>query len=227
VYPLPFVDLAHLTSRFLIAFFSDEALNPPCTIAFSAPASTHIRRWYRCGNLANPNIARCPLLFVYDERQDQATRRARQACAECQRLAANSNPNRSHTHQRYHDDLRCRSTVVIALFELIISSHDNSTLITIRSVEVCRSPEVWGRSGGRHYATRCNEGSVRTTHRESTTDLIHVHCRQSLVRPFACIYSLLPTNELYIVSCFLALLIINGRSDCFLKTRIQIPNNKR
>jgi len=29
--------------------------------------------------------------------------------------------------------------------------------------------------------------------------------RQSLIRPYACIYNLLPTNELYILLCFLAL----------------------
>ena len=42
--------------------------------------------------------------------------------------------------------------------------------------------------------------------------------RQSLASPFACIYTLLPTNELYILSCFLALLIVDGRSDCPLGT---------
>ena len=37
--------------------------------------------------------------------------------------------------------------------------------------------------------------------------------RQSLVRLFACIPTLIPTNELCILSCFLALLIVDGRSD--------------
>jgi len=42
--------------------------------------------------------------------------------------------------------------------------------------------------------------------------------RKSLVRPFARIYTLLPTNELYILSCFLALLIVDEHSECPLGT---------
>ena len=35
--------------------------------------------------------------------------------------------------------------------------------------------------------------------------------RQFLVRPSACTYTLLPTNEMYILLCFLALLIVDRR----------------
>jgi len=42
--------------------------------------------------------------------------------------------------------------------------------------------------------------------------------RQPLVRPFACVYTLLPPNKLYILSCFLAVLVVDGRSDCPLGT---------
>ena len=38
--------------------------------------------------------------------------------------------------------------------------------------------------------------------------------RQSLVRPFAYMYTLLSTDKPYILSCFLALLIVGGRPDC-------------
>ena len=49
-------------------------------------------------------------------------------------------------------------------------------------------------------------------------------CRQSLVRPSACIYTLLPTKDLYVLSCFLALLIVDGhveraRPDLTLESR--------
>jgi len=57
-------------------------------------------------------------------------------------------------------------------------------------------------------------GDVRTTHRESITDPIHPAYRQPLVCPSAPTYTLLPTNELYILSCFLALLVGDGRSEC-------------
>ena len=42
--------------------------------------------------------------------------------------------------------------------------------------------------------------------------------RQSLVRLFAPIYTLLRTNGLCILSCFLAWLIVDGRSECPLGT---------
>jgi hypothetical protein len=42
--------------------------------------------------------------------------------------------------------------------------------------------------------------------------------RQSLVRPFTGIYSLLPMNKPYILSCFLALLIVDACSNCCLRT---------
>jgi len=45
--------------------------------------------------------------------------------------------------------------------------------------------------------------------------------RQSLVRPYACIDNLLPANELYILSCFLALLIVDGRPECTLGINTQ------
>jgi len=45
--------------------------------------------------------------------------------------------------------------------------------------------------------------------------------RQSLVRPYACIYNLLPANELYILLCFLALLIVDGHSECTLGINTQ------
>ena len=48
-------------------------------------------------------------------------------------------------------------------------------------------------------------------HRESTADPIQASSyRRPLVRLFAGIYTLYPTNELYIVSCFLAQLIVEG-----------------
>ena len=48
-------------------------------------------------------------------------------------------------------------------------------------------------------------------HRESTADLIHASSYgRPLVRLFAGIYTLYPTNELYIVSYFLAPLIVEG-----------------
>jgi hypothetical protein len=67
----PVVNLAHIAPRALIAF-SDDALNPPCIIVSAAPASTRIRRRYRCVNLrpsfSSPNTTRCPLLFAHDGR---------------------------------------------------------------------------------------------------------------------------------------------------------------
>ena len=63
---------------------------------------------------------RCPLstlLFVHAGRQDQANRRShnasRQTC---------SNPTQA-THRCDYDLVRCRSTVVIALFAFVIVSH--------------------------------------------------------------------------------------------------------
>ena len=48
-------------------------------------------------------------------------------------------------------------------------------------------------------------------HRESTADPIHASSyRRPLVRLFAGIYTSYPANELYIVSCFLAPLIVEG-----------------
>ena len=48
-------------------------------------------------------------------------------------------------------------------------------------------------------------------HRESTADPVHASSyRRTLVRLFAGIYTLYPTNELYIASCFLAPLIVEG-----------------
>jgi len=38
--------------------------------------------------------------------------------------------------------------------------------------------------------------------------------RPSLVRLSACIYTLLPTTGLYVLSCFLALLVGDWRSEC-------------
>jgi hypothetical protein len=38
-------------------------------------------------------------------------------------------------------------------------------------------------------------------------------CRHSLVRPFDCVYNLLPTNGLYTLSCFLALFVCSSLTD--------------
>jgi len=82
-----------------------------------------------------------------------------------------------------------------------------SRIDTLRSLDVCGRQKY----ERRHYAPRCNAGisvpPIANHYRPDSRPY-----QQSLVRPFAYIYTLLPTNKLYILSCFLALLIIAGRS---------------
>jgi len=69
-----------------------------------------------------------------------------------------------------------------------------------------------------------NAGDVRTTHHESITTPIHVLPTDGPssacppVRLSTRVYTLLWRDELYIFSCFLALLIGDGRSECPLGT---------
>jgi len=59
-----------------------------------------------------------------------------------------------------------------------------------------------------------NAGDVRTTHRESITDPIHVLPTDSPSSARPPVYILLlPVNDLFILSCFLTLLIVHGRSE--------------
>ena len=90
-------------------------------------------------------------------------------------------------------------------------SHDDSILTTNRTVcplAPCRSTDE----------VKANARGVHTT----TVNLFRPDscpsCRQSLVYRFACIYTLLPTNELYLLSCFLSLQLVDGCSDCPLGT---------
>jgi hypothetical protein len=89
--------------------------------------------------------------YVYDGRQDQATRRARQARAQRQQLAAQPQPQ-SHAHQHHYercydyDPFRCRSTVTIALFAYVIVNDDSSRVASNTNrhptLDICRLPEV-------------------------------------------------------------------------------------
>ena len=49
-----------------------------------------------------------------------------------------------------------------------------------------------------------------------------IHALRTVCPSSARIYTLLPPNELYILSCFLALLIADGRSECPLGTLISM-----
>jgi len=187
----PFVHLTHITSLFLIAF--QPVPRSGSTLHYYigyALASTRISAVSYCQPPAitlplSPNTAHCPLLFVHDGRRDQANRQAPQAHA--QRQDCDN-----------YDSVRCRLTVL---------SHDNSTITNrhptlARCLSVARSMK---RDTMLHGVMRgCPYRPPRIT-----TGPTHVVTNNP---SSACIYTLLPTNKLYILSCFLALLIVAGRS---------------
>ena len=91
------------------------------------------------------------------------------------------------------------------------TANDATTMITScvappLSYHVRRSPKVRRSSEGRHYATRCHAVNIRTTRFTSFLPTVP--------RPPVRLY----VYELYIFSCFLALLIVDGRSNCPLGT---------
>ena len=129
----PFVNLAHITSRCLIAFL------------FPADVRTHSHHRHRpvytysspvslCQPLAiifplPPNTTRGLLFYVYDRQQDQVTSPSTSSTSPTPRTRDTTNPSHSPAPLRaplLHDPIRCRSTVVIALFAYVIVSHDKS-----------------------------------------------------------------------------------------------------
>jgi len=107
----PFVNLSHITSHLLVAFFTDDALNPP-----SSARPPHPRRHLFVAGIAistsghhfysSSNHHRGPLFYVADDRSKLPAEHAKHAhnASDSQR---NSNPNSSRTHQhhceRFHD----------------------------------------------------------------------------------------------------------------------------
>ena len=71
-------------------------------------------------------------------------------CTTASKPQRNSNPNPKQTHCEHcydYDSIRCRSTVVMALFAFVIASHDTShspQIDTLPPPDARRSPEVWG-----------------------------------------------------------------------------------
>ena len=110
-----------------------------------------------------------------------------------------------------------RSTAVIALFAFVIvlprQLHIRLGLtLYARSLFVGRQKyedEVKPDAILRDVIGGCSYHPPRTRYKPDSRP----SCRQSLVRPFACLYTLLPTNELYPFSRSLALLVVNGRSQ--------------
>jgi len=81
----PFVNFAHITHAFSLLFFPNNAHapNPPCIIASAAgllTTSVAVLLWQPPTSILSlsPNTTRCPISFVHDGRQDQATQLAAQ-----------------------------------------------------------------------------------------------------------------------------------------------------
>lgn len=119
-------------------------------------------------------------------------------------------------------NIRCPSTLVKAPFVFAIVSHDNSTLTTNGHVHPTPARCLWvNRCIGMkwllklRYSVQCGGCPYyppRPNYRPDSCPSGDCDC-PSIVCLFACIYTLSPTSGLCILSCFLALLIVNGRVD--------------
>jgi hypothetical protein len=142
----PFVNLAHIMSRFLIAFF--DALNSPCVRTcvdtYSSPASL-------CPSRIPPVVHYN--LSTTDDRTKLLDEHVKHVhTANNSQRTSSGNRSASHIHQHHYercydyDSFRCRSTVTIALFAYVIVNHDNSRVAsnTYRhpALDICRLPEV-------------------------------------------------------------------------------------
>jgi hypothetical protein len=227
----PIVNLAHIYNITLShCFFSDDALNPSCIIASVAHAfvpgiavstSGHHFKPHPLSTIICPRRTIGPSLFAEHVRHvDNANDPLR-----------NSNPNTTATLSG------CRSSDVMALFKYVIVSHDNSTVTSIgRTLSGCRYQARFVQGHPTVYLTfvDCQEYGdevkadamlhdiMRWVSVPPATNSLMTNSRpsyrQSLIRPFACIYTLLPTNEIYILLYFLALPIVSGHSGCPLAT---------
>ena len=121
---LPILNFAHRTLRFLIAFL---IYIPMARLT----SSSSRQRRCRCVNrpLFFLSLDRCPLST--DDRTKQLAEHLKYA-HNASKPQRNSNPNPNQTHPRHcercydYDPIRCRSTVVTALFAFFIVSHDAS-----------------------------------------------------------------------------------------------------
>jgi len=146
----PFVNLAHITLRFLIAFFPDDALNPPS----SSPPPRSRQHIYvagialsTSGRHFSSSSKHHPRSIIIRPRQTKGPSYS-PSTSSTRTTPATSNP--SHTHQHHcerdydYDPIRCRSTVVMALFAYVIMSHYNPTVTSNRHPKLAGYLEVWG-----------------------------------------------------------------------------------
>jgi len=149
-----FVNLAHMASRFLIVFIPDDALNPP-----SSSPPLHPRRHVLVAGIAvsttDHHSSSSPAVHCYLSTTDDVTKLLAEHVkhvhnASDSQRSSNSNAGPTHTHQHNcercydYDPIRCHSTVVITLFAYVIVSHSHPRMDTLRSLAICRLPEVLG-----------------------------------------------------------------------------------
>ena len=140
----PIVNLAHVILRFLIAFLAYI----PMAHLTSSPSR---RRRCHCVNrpLFFLSLDRSPLST--DSRTKQLAEHVKHA-RNASKSRPNNNPNPNQTYPHHckrcydYDPMRCRSTVVIALFAFVIANHNNShppQVDALHSLDACQSSEVW------------------------------------------------------------------------------------
>ena len=132
-------------------------------------------------------------------------------------------PTQNHTHQHHYephynfDLVGCCSAVVVALFSFVIINHGHSTL-TSKGHHSARLLFVSLQKDGDKVTPAFMLRDVMREMFTPPTANSRLYQKTFVLR-FACTYSLFSKNELYLLPCFLALLIIDGHLDCPLGLR--------